>query len=306
MSLYLGIDVGTTKTAAVVVDVETGLPVASQGMPNANQLPAAPGRSEWDARAGLELAVTVAREAVEKARSAGQFAGIGVTGQMHGVVVVDEGPEPRTPLIGWQDKRCDEPVEGFSSTIAQMRQRGWIQVLGTVARVDPHPRVVLVAVEGLLRDGSRSARRAIHNGLVDGVHPANRAGAAWALGVMQAKRFASLLVRVATNRREAVNVRAEAAEALGYLRNRRAVEPLIGLLTDPAADVRANAAFALGNLGDARALRFLERLSADRTAAGTLGRICDVASDAAKSIRMLQPSSERPSRKKRRRPRTRR
>lgn len=206
--------------------------------------------------------------------------------------------------VAAQSSTIDPDIRSLSCwAIAQMRPRGWIQLLGSVARVDPHLGVAHAAINGLLRGGSRSARRAIHDGLVDGVHPTNRVAAAWALGTIHANRAAPLLVRVATNRREAVNVRAEAAEALGYLRNRRAVEPLIGLLTDPAADVRANAAFALGNLGDARALPFLERLSTDRTAAGTLGRICDVASDAAKTIRMLQPSSERPPRKKRRRPR---
>jgi sedoheptulokinase len=32
-----------------------------------------------------------------------------------------DGLRPLTPLIGWQDRRCDEPTEGFASTIARMR-----------------------------------------------------------------------------------------------------------------------------------------------------------------------------------------
>ena len=124
MSLYLGIDVGTTKTAAVLLDTNTGLPVAVRTVANANQVRVSPSRSEWDARAGLDLALEVAREVVRAAEDASRVGGIGVTGQMHGVVVVDEGLSPLTPLIGWQDKRCDEPAGGFPSTIA------WIQHLG--------------------------------------------------------------------------------------------------------------------------------------------------------------------------------
>jgi hypothetical protein len=189
--------------------------------------------------------------------------------------------------------------------IAQTRPRGWIQLLGSVARVDPHAGVAHAAINGLLRHGSALARRAIHEALLNGVHPANRAAAAWALGTLRAKRDAALLVRVATRRREAVAVRAEAAEALGYLGNRLAVEPLIGLLDDPEGDVRANAAFALGNLADPRALPFLAKLSKDSTVAGSLGLICDVASGAAKTIRRHQEYSKRPPRRRRsRRPRS--
>ncbi len=207
--------------------------------------------------------------------------------------------------VAVQSSGTDPDVRSLSCwAIAEMRPRGWIQLLGSVARVDPHVGVAHAAINGLLRDGSRLARRTIHDGLLDGVHPANRIAAAWALGTMHAKRAAALLVRVATSPREAVEVRAEAAEALGYLGNRLAVEPLIGLLSDPAGDVRANAAFALGNLADPRALPFLEKLSTDGTAAGTLGRICDVASEAAKTIRRHQGYSKRPPRSKRRRPRS--
>jgi hypothetical protein len=48
--------------------------------------------------------------------------------------------------------------------------------------------------------------------------------------------------------------RAAAAEALGKIGDRRAVEPLILALTDKDWGVRLNAAVALGEIGDARAL----------------------------------------------------
>ena len=131
MSLYLGIDVGTTKTAAVILDAHTGLPIAAEAAANTNQLPTPAALSEWDASAGVDLAFTVARKAVAAARPLGTIDGIGVTGQMHGAVVVaDHCLEPLTPLVGWQDKRCDLPIGDFPSTIAWMRHLAGSDLLG--------------------------------------------------------------------------------------------------------------------------------------------------------------------------------
>lgn len=125
MGLYLGIDVGTTKVAAVVVDAATGAQVASASAPEPGPLPAAAGRSEWDAAAILTQALAAGREAVAASGRTAEFAAIGVTGQQHGMVLVSTAPgdnlRPLTPLIGWQDRRCDEPTDGFPSTIALMR-----------------------------------------------------------------------------------------------------------------------------------------------------------------------------------------
>ncbi len=49
-------------------------------------------------------------------------------------------------------------------------------------------------------------------------------------------------------------VRTKAAEALGKMGDRRAVEPLIKLLSDRYYNVRGSAAWALGELGDRRAV----------------------------------------------------
>lgn len=51
--------------------------------------------------------------------------------------------------------------------------------------------------------------------------------------------------------------REEAAEALGDLRDPKAVEPLIAALKDRDAEVREGAAEALGKIGDRRAVEAL-------------------------------------------------
>jgi HEAT repeat protein len=56
------------------------------------------------------------------------------------------------------------------------------------------------------------------------------------------------------------DIRASAANALGYIGDIRAVEPLILALNDDLREVRMNAAMALGKIGDSRALQPLIRV----------------------------------------------
>lgn len=117
--MHLGIDVGTTKIAALVLDASAGKALAVEEVANDARLPAAPGRSEWSADRMVELAIAAARGALARV-DARQVAGVGVTGQMHGVVLVDGSLRPLGPLVGWQDERCNAPDGGHPSTIAWM------------------------------------------------------------------------------------------------------------------------------------------------------------------------------------------
>ncbi len=78
-----------------------------------------------------------------------------------------------------------------------------------------------------------------------------------------------------------LDVRRDAAEALGRLGNKRAVEPLIKALGDPNFCVREHAAEALGRLGDKRAVEPLIKALGDpdsyvrRDATEALGRLGD-------------------------------
>jgi sugar (pentulose or hexulose) kinase len=109
MAFYLGVDVGTTKIAAVVVDSSSGREVVVKEVPNDTETTSAAdkarGRSEWDAAASVKRTFECIAAAVAGAR--GEIKGIGVTGQMHGMVLLANG-SPVSPLIGWQDRRCQE------------------------------------------------------------------------------------------------------------------------------------------------------------------------------------------------------
>ena len=129
MSLHLGIDVGTTKIAALVLDAETGRCPAVEEVANDARLPAAPGRSEWSAERLVAAAIAAARGALARV-DARRVAGVGVTGQMHGVVLVGRGLRPLGPFVGWQDERCNGPGGGHPSTIA------WMTTLADPAALD--------------------------------------------------------------------------------------------------------------------------------------------------------------------------
>ena len=119
MPLFMGIDMGTTNIAALIVEIPSGDVRAVSVVPNDSEITGEEdrlrGRSEWDAERAAELAFKAAAEAAARVDPQ-MIRGIGVTGQMHGVVLVSEDGRPLTPFIGWQDKRCDEKMPGSDRT----------------------------------------------------------------------------------------------------------------------------------------------------------------------------------------------
>ncbi|MGB9979800.1 HEAT repeat domain-containing protein [Methanobacterium sp.] len=106
-----------------------------------------------------------------------------------------------------------------------------------------------------------------------------RETAAEALGVLRDRRAVEPLIKALNDKDE--EVRWKAAWALGNIRDRRAVEPLIYLLHDKSWAVRRFAASALGKIGDERAVESLMKALSDeewhvrKYAADALGKIGD-------------------------------
>ncbi len=104
----VAIDVGTTSTKSVVFDAgghQTGS--ADQGYPL--QEPAV-GRAEQDARCMIDAAIGATRSAVADTSAAG-IAGVGLSAAMHGLVGLDAGGEPLTPVVTWADSRATLQAE---------------------------------------------------------------------------------------------------------------------------------------------------------------------------------------------------
>ena len=124
MQNYVGLDIGTTKITAVLYDVESGSVHAVATGVNTAAVPPSRGDgivSEQDTRKILEIAYHVLAELVGKSDGA-TVKGIGLTGQMHGLQMVDSNGAPVHNLITWQDKRCDPQIDTTGITYIERIQ----------------------------------------------------------------------------------------------------------------------------------------------------------------------------------------
>ena len=95
--MRLGLDLGTSKVAAILCN-DDGSVVSSVSDEHHS------GGAEQSAESLLECAWDVVNQLPSELRQ--QVNAIGLTGQMHGVVVLDADLQPLTPLVTWQDQRC--------------------------------------------------------------------------------------------------------------------------------------------------------------------------------------------------------
>jgi sugar (pentulose or hexulose) kinase len=123
MGIVLAADLGTTTITALALDTAAGDLLARSTLPNRAETTSAAdrarGRSEWDAWAIADTACICLQSVVEQIGKHGEVAGIGITGQQHGVVLAGRGLEPLTPLINWQDRRGEDLSPGTSQTFVQ-------------------------------------------------------------------------------------------------------------------------------------------------------------------------------------------
>ena len=113
-----------------------------------------------------------------------------------------------------------------------------------------------------------------------------REEAAQALGEIKDNRAVEPLIKAVKDEDEFVEVRASAALALGDIKDKRAVEPLIETLERPA--VAKPVAYALGEIGDERGVEPLKKLLKLLEDLGGYQHICKVAKEALEKIQKKQ------------------
>jgi xylulokinase len=104
MSITLGIDIGTSGTKTLAID-ETGKILGSATAEYPCEHPR-PGWSEQDPELWWQATARTVREVMGKAGiPAGDVAGIGLSGQMHGSVFLDQSGKVIRPALLWNDQR---------------------------------------------------------------------------------------------------------------------------------------------------------------------------------------------------------
>ncbi|MGN4049428.1 xylulokinase [Pseudomonas sp. SM4] len=101
--LFLGIDCGTQGTKAIILDAGSGQ-VLGQGAAAHTMISGANGRREQDTRQWLDAFTLSTRRALLAANVDGQaILGVGVSGQQHGLVLLDDQGEVLRPAKLWCD-----------------------------------------------------------------------------------------------------------------------------------------------------------------------------------------------------------
>ena len=120
MSLFLGIDVSTTGSKALLIN-QDGDVASSATMPHALSTPR-PLWSEQEPKDWWEAVAKSVRQALAQAGVSGEsVSAIGLTGQMHGLVLLDENKETLRPAILWNDQRCADECDEIRALVGRKR-----------------------------------------------------------------------------------------------------------------------------------------------------------------------------------------
>lgn len=126
---FLGIDVSTTGSKALLID-ESGRVVGTASTPHTLQTPK-PLWSEQNPEEWWTATSASIRSALEKSGVDGErVAALGLTGQMHGLVLLDETGNVLRPAILWNDQRTQAQCDEIHQRIGKER---FIQITGNVA-----------------------------------------------------------------------------------------------------------------------------------------------------------------------------
>lgn len=119
MPYLLGLDISTTGAKALLID-ETGQVVASHTTPLPISQPY-PLWSEQHPSDWWDGMVQSIRAVVEQVDTSAKIIGIGLTGQMHGLVCLDKNGNVLRPAILWNDQRTQAECDWITETVGAQR-----------------------------------------------------------------------------------------------------------------------------------------------------------------------------------------
>ncbi|TRZ50365.1 xylulokinase, partial [bacterium] len=129
MTYFLGIDTSTTSSKALLID-ERGEMAAVASSPHTLQTPR-PLWSEQNPQEWWEAVSASIRSVLKKAGIGGEaVSAVSLTGQMHGLVLLDEAGKVLRPAILWNDQRTQAQCDEIHRRVGKER---FIQITGNVA-----------------------------------------------------------------------------------------------------------------------------------------------------------------------------
>src|SRR5579872_5237006 len=112
--MYLGIDIGTGGSRALLVD-ESGVVRAGYTAPHEDMRMERPLWAEQRPENWWDAAVAAIRGVLSTAAISGnRVKGIGLSGQMHGLVILDDANQVIRPSLIWCDQRSQQQVDGVN------------------------------------------------------------------------------------------------------------------------------------------------------------------------------------------------
>lgn len=120
MQYTLGIDLGTSGTKTVIFD-GSGREIAS----STREYPLVQPKNGWAEQNPADwwnAVVETVQEALRKCRiSAAEICGIGLSGQMHGLVMLDQNGDVLRPAILWCDQRTQKQCDEITAAVGRQR-----------------------------------------------------------------------------------------------------------------------------------------------------------------------------------------
>ena len=136
--LYIGIDSGTQSTKSIVVDLETG-GILATSQQNYDLIPGLPdGHMEQDPRVWIDAVdKTIQACLTQIGERKDQIRAIGVSGQQHGLVVLNSSSQVIRPAKLWCDtstsEQCKEIIDEFGGETALIKLIGNTMLPGWTA-----------------------------------------------------------------------------------------------------------------------------------------------------------------------------
>lgn len=119
MAYLLGIDVGTSSAKALIID-EDGHCIRCEKSDYDIMIPHS-GYAEQDCNMLWEAVCAAVRTVVSEARVRDNLKAVGITGQMHGLVLLDKNKRPLRPMIIWADRRSTKQTKALKKSWLEAR-----------------------------------------------------------------------------------------------------------------------------------------------------------------------------------------